>query len=532
MPLTTHLRRFEKRGVWSGETIAGAARSRAERWPDDPIFIGGEQPYTAARLFTDANALAAGLLELGITPGTVVSFQLPNWPEAAAINVACAMLGAVVMPIVPIYRDAEVSLMLREGRSRVHFTTECFRNYSFADMLSRLEPELSQVKVVYVRGERGVRGYSALLNGGRGRDVTLPEVASSSAKLLLYTSGTTGMPKGVLHSHDTLARCLSSVARHWRLAAGEPFLMPSPVTHITGYGFGLEMPFNAGTATLLMETWDAVTAAQLIDRHGIVGTLSATPFLQELVDAAERAGTRLRSFRIFACGGAPVPPDLIRRANHALAQTCAFRVYGASEVPMITLGYLGPENAELAATTDGEIGDYEVRIVDERDMDVARGISGEILARGPGMFMGYSDADQTRASITEDGFFRTGDLGVVTSQGSLTVTGRKKDLIIRGGENISPKEIEDVLHRHPGIVEAAVVSMPHPRLGEGVCAYIVSKPGYHLDPESVGAHIVANGLARQKCPERIHIVPALPKTASGKVRKDVLRAEVRAVSSP
>lgn len=500
----------------------------AERSPGDPIFIGGEQPCTTGQLFTDARALAASMLELGVTPGTVVSFQLPNWPEAAAINVACAMLGAIVMPIVPIYRDAEVSLMLREGRSRVHFTMESFRNFDFAAMLTRLEPEAPEVQKVFVRGAHGVSSYSSLLNDGRGRNVALPEVISSSAKLLLYTSGTTGVPKGVLHSHDTLARCLSSVARHWRLTAGEPFLMPSPVTHITGYGFGLEMPFIAGTRTLLMETWDAGEAVRLIDRHGIIGTLSATPFLQELIDAAERAETRLASFRIFACGGAPVPPDLIRRANRALAQTCAFRVYGSSEVPMVTLGYLGAQHAELAATTDGEIIDYEVRIVDDQGAQVSKGIPGEILARGPSMFMGYFDASQTRASITDDGFFRTGDLGVVTPQGSLTVTGRKKDLIIRGGENISPKEIEDVLHRHPGIVEAAVVSIPHPRLGEGVCAYIVSKAGHELDVQSVGAHVIANGLARQKCPERIHIVPALPKTASGKVRKDVLRAEARA----
>jgi non-ribosomal peptide synthetase component E (peptide arylation enzyme) len=219
---------------------------------------------------------------------------------------------------------------------------------------------------------------------------------------------------------------------------------------------------------------------------------------------------------------------LVRRANATFARTCVFRVYGASEVPLVTFGYLGAANAELAATTDGEIIDYEVRIVGDDGAELPRGSAGEILARGPAMFVGYAEASQTGAAITSDGFFRTGDVGIVTPRGSLIVTGRKKDLIIRGGEKISPKEIEDILHMHPGISEAAVVSMPHQRLGEGVCAYIVARPGYELDLESVGAHVTGHGLARQKCPEHILIVPALPKTASGKVRKDLLRAEVRA----
>lgn len=526
--LPQHLERFRATGAWRDRTVALAARELALRSPDARVFFGAAPEYDAARVVADAEALAASLVELGIRPGEVVSFQLPNWPEAAVVDLACALVGAVVTPIVPIYRDAEVGQMLADSGSRVHFATESFRGYDYAAMLERVRARLPALgQVVWVRGARGAAGYDALVTGGRGRGVPLPDVDPSAVKLLLYTSGTTGRPKGVLHNHDTLTRFIDNCARHWHVRPGESLLMPSPVTHITGYGFGLEMPFLAGTRTLLMETWDAAEAARLIDAHGVVGTVSATPFLQELAETAKRTGTRLPTLRFFGCGGAAVPPDLVRNANSTFAQACAFRVFGCSEAPMVTLGWLGREHAERAATTDGEIRDYEVRIVDDAGAELPLGAPGEILVRGPAMFVGYADAAQTRDALTPDGFFRTGDLGLVTANGAIVVTGRKKDLIIRGGENISPKEIEDVLHGHLGIAEAAVVSMPHPRLGEGVCAFVVARPGHSLEPAAVIAHVAASGLARQKCPERVEIVAALPKTASGKVRKDLLREDVR-----
>jgi acyl-CoA synthetase (AMP-forming)/AMP-acid ligase II len=526
--LPSHLSRYQAAGAWRGKTVAVAARELALQAPDLVVFPGGAAEYDAARLVAEAEWLAASLVELGIQSRDVVSFQLPNWHEAAIINLACALIGAVATPIVPIYRDAEVGQMLADSGSRLHFSAETFRGFDYAAMLERLQPALSRlVHIFYVRGSRGVEGFEALVANGRGRPLQVRDVASSDVKLLLYTSGTTGRPKGVLHSHDTLTRFIDNCVHHWNVQPGELLLMPSPVTHITGYGFGLEMPFLAGTRTLLMEVWNAVEAARLIDEHCVVGTVSATPFLQELADTASRTGTRLPTLRFFGCGGAAVPPDLIRSANATFAQSCAFRVFGCSEAPMVTLGWLGRHHAELAATTDGEIHDYEVRIVDESGVEQPGGTPGEILVRGPAMFMGYADDVQTREAISADGFFRTGDIGLVTEDGAIIVTGRKKDLIIRGGENISPKEIEDVLHRLAGVAEAAVVSMPHTRLGEGVCAYIVTRPGHSLEATAVIAHVAASGLARQKCPERVEIVDALPKTASGKVRKDLLREDIR-----
>ncbi|TXI07823.1 MAG: cyclohexanecarboxylate-CoA ligase, partial [Novosphingobium sp.] len=214
---------------------------------------------------------------------------------------------------------------------------------------------------------------------------------------------------------------------------------------------------------------------------------------------------------------------LIPAANAAFENCRAFRVFGASEVPLVTFGW--PQDEHLAATTDGEVVDYEVRIVDHEDRELPKGTEGEILARGPGMMMGYADAAQTTEAITPDGFFRTGDLGVLDDSGAVTITGRKKDLIIRGGENISAKEIEDVLHTHPAVKEAAIVAMPHDRLGEGVCAYVILAGA--AETGDLVAHVSASGLARQKIPERFEFVSDFPRTASGKVRKDMLRAMVR-----
>jgi acyl-CoA synthetase (AMP-forming)/AMP-acid ligase II len=300
--------------------------------------------------------------------------------------------------------------------------------------------------------------------------------------------------------------------------------MPSPVTHVSGYSNGLELPFLAGTRTVLMESWNALDALSLIQQHQIRGTVAATPFLQELVTRAKEAGTTLPSMRFFACGGAAVPPEIVRSANALFGKPVAFRVFGSSEVPLVTLGF--PKDGELAATTDGEIIDYEVRIVDDEDRDVPPGGEGEILARGPAMFMGYADEAQTREAITADGYFRTGDIGRVTPENAVLITGRKKDLIIRGGENISAKEIEDVLHLHPKVAEAAVVAMPHERLGEGVCAFVIAKGEAPTFADLV-AFVAASGLAPQKRPERVEIVEEFPRTASGKIRKDLLRARLR-----
>ena len=521
-----HQRAFADSGVWDRRTIADMAVELAELDPDFVCFVEGEDRMTRGQVLADALALSAALHGRGLRAGDVIAFQVPNWREAAVINLAAALSGFVVNPIVPIYRDHEVSLMLGDCRARALFVASTFRKFDYAAMGQRIRENLADLEHVFtVRGE-GADDYASLLAEGHGQPFERPAVDPLGVKMVLYTSGTTGRPKGVLHSHATLSRILSASAQYWGLAAGEATLMPSPVTHISGYANGLEAPFVCGTRTVLMESWDAKAALALIDRHGLVGTVAATPFLVELAAAARESGNRLPTFRFFACGGAAVPNDLIPAANAAFENCEAFRVFGASEVPLVTFGWRG--NEQLAATTDGKIVDYDVRIVDGDDNDLLDGQEGEILARGPAMMIGYAEAAQTAEAITPDGFFRTGDLGVRTPDGAITITGRKKDLIIRGGENISAKEIEDVLHTHPQVREASVVAMPHERLGEGVCAWIIARDGVPAPTAAeLAAHVEASGLARQKIPERFEFVEDFPRTASGKVRKDKLRDAIR-----
>ncbi len=522
-----HLVAFLKAGQWRNRTVAELALDRAITMPDANAFIGNGS-MTFAKAYEDAAGLAASLLDLGLRAGDVISFMLPNWPEAGIINLAAAMTGLVVNPIVPIYRDAEVTQMLTDSKSCALFVAERWRNFDLAAMVERIRVNNSCVRhVIFVRGAQG-SGYEKLIASGRGQSLAAPDVSANSIKLLLYTSGTSGKPKGVLHSHNTLTRVIDACAHHWGIRAGEVLLTPSPVTHISGYVMGLEMPFLIGTRTLLMETWNGANAAELIDKHGVVGTMAATPFLTDLIDAAQHTGTRLPSLRFFACGGAAVPADLIRKANAVFTQPCAFRVFGCSEAPLVTLGFLGARSRELAATTDGEIVDYAVRVTDSTGSEVPQGAEGELLVRGPAMFVGYADGEQTREALTDDGYFRTGDVGRVTQDRAIIVTGRTKDIIIRGGENISPKEIEDVLLKHPAVAEAAVVAMPVARLGESICAFVVPRAGATVDVSTLATFVLDNGLAKQKCPEHVAIIEALPRTASGKIRKDLLRETIRA----
>ncbi len=521
-----HLAAYAGTGVWDERTIAEQATALAEADPGFVALIEGDMQITRAQIVADAESLSAAMHARGLRPGDVIAFQVPNWREAMVINTAAAMSGLVVNPIVPIYRDHEVTLMLGDCGAKAFFVASTFRKYDFAAMAVRIRADLPALDHIFtVRGD-GPDDYAALVAEGRDMAFSRPRVDPLGVKMVLYTSGTTGRPKGVLHSHVSIARILKESGDYWGIAPGEATLMPSPVTHVSGYANGLEAPFICGTRTVLMESWNAEEALALIDRHQLVGTVAATPFLVELAGAARKAGNPLPSFRFFACGGAAVPNDLIPAANAAFANCRAFRVFGASEVPLVTFGW--PNAETLAATTDGAIVDYDVRIVDDEDRDCPDGQEGEILARGPGMMLGYADEAQSREAITTDGYFRTGDLGVRSPDGAITITGRKKDLIIRGGENISATEIEDVLHGHPQVREAAVVAMPHARLGEGVCAYILAQDA-PPSAQDLAAHVAASGLAKQKIPERFEFREDFPRTASGKVRKDQLRADVKAL---
>lgn len=525
------IERYTASGDWPGKTLAEFAEDLARRDPDRVTHVFGAQRCTVSELLAEAELLAAGLQRRGLVAGDVVSFQLPNWREAVVIDLATTMLGLVVAPIVPIYRDAEVAFMLADAGVKAAFFPTDYRGFDYAAMMQRLAPTLPGLRLLCsVRGEQGGDSYEAMI-GEATRLTERPKVDANAVKMILYTSGTTGRPKGVLHTHNTgplrLQRAFGNWSRGSAVAGlNNILLMASPVTHVTGQS-GMEIPFCSNTRTVFMERWNAVEALDLIDAEQVTASVGATPFLHELLSAAEAGGRRLPSLQVFACGGAEVPPALICKAYEVLGQCRAFRVYGSSEVPLTTLGFAGVGEMEMAASTDGQIADYEVRILDDEGNRLSVGQEGEICVRGPSMFLGYGDPEATAASFDADGFFATGDLGRVTSEGAIVITGRKKDLINRGGEKVSAKEVEDILHRMPAIKEAAVVAMPHARLGETLCAYVIAQPGAGLDLDALLAFVAASGVARQKYPEHLVVVEDFPRTASGKIRKDRLRADIR-----
>lgn len=341
-------------------------------------------------------------------------------------------------------------------------------------------------------------------------------------KLIMYTSGTTGRAKGVLHTHNTIATEISNFSDWLTLDENDVILMPSPLAHITGYLYGIQLPVTLGCPVVLMDMWNVRRAANDIEANGVTFTIGATPFLQELSNLCRETRRNLPSLRYFPSGGAPVPPEIILGADSSFERCVAFRVYGSTEAPTVTLGV--PDRAEqtLRATTEGYIVGHEVRLVDEYGVEVKRGEEGEITTRGPELTVGYALDEQNSEAFDENGFFRTGDLAVQTPEGCLSITGRKKDIIIRGGENLNPKEIEDVLYTHPAVYEAAVVAMPHARLGETCCAFVTLKAGAVFDFEAMRKVLTASGLAKQKFPERLEIVDSLPYTPAGKIRKNLL----------
>jgi acyl-CoA synthetase (AMP-forming)/AMP-acid ligase II len=510
--------------------IAQLAQFRAESSPSVQAFSSETQGFTYAEVYGTAVKLAAGLRFLGLGRGDVLAFQLPNWVEAAAINVAAALLGVVCVPIVTIYRDTEVQSILADCGAKAIFFPTAYRGFDFSAMMARVASRLpSLLHRISVRSmQSDSKSFEALLGESMGPEVAPAHYGLDDAKVIMYTSGTTGTAKGVVHNHRTMTRVMEISCAHWGIGRGDTVLMPSPVTHTTGYANGLELPFVIGTQTLLMERWDAKVAVELIDSRGVAMMIGATPFLQELLTEAVAKNSRLKSLRIFACGGASIPPDLIRRANGWFENAKVFRVYGSTEAPLVTLGFLQDGQIDLAAETDGEFVDYQVKVADEAHRIVPQGEDGEICVRGPCLFSRYTNDQVTRDSFDSDGFFLTGDIGHVTQDHAIVITDRKKDLIIRGGEKLSAREVEEALLTHPLISDVAAVRMPHARLGETICLYAVLQPGARVELKDIHGHMASLGFAKQKFPERLEICEALPRTPSGKIRKDELRTRILA----
>jgi cyclohexanecarboxylate-CoA ligase len=460
-----------------------------------------------------------------------VCWQLPNWLEAAAIHLASIRVGAVSTPIVPIYRHREVAFIVRQSRARVLFIPSLFRGFDYPRMMSELRAELPDLQHVISVGASGNDQLAV-----DGLDVTGDPVPFESSgrsvddvAVMLYSSGTTGYPKGILHTHRSLGHELRSFVEFLELDSSHVVLMPSPLTHITGLLYGIHLPAVLGSTVVLQDIWKPDEAWRLIAEHSCRLTVGATPFLRGLLDAAADVQDR-PTLDYFLCGGADVPADLVRKANSELGCVVT-RGYGATELPTATLCNRH-DSVDKRSLTDGRpMAGVEVRVVDSSGTQVDVGRKGVLHLRGPEQCLGYLDSDANEESFTADGWWISGDLGFVDRDGYLTITGRVKDLIIRGGENLAAGEIESLVAEHPAVADVAVLGMPDRVLGERVCAFVVLKDGAALSVGELGAFLAGYRLAKQKYPERIEVIDELPRTASGKVQKHILRARIEQLAA-
>ncbi len=521
--------RYVDSGWWRDDTVGQMLASAIGERPELTVKIRSSvRPWigTFADVLDAARRMAGALRAQGVGAGDVVAFQLPNWIEAAVTFWAAALLGAVVTPIVHFYGPKEVAYILRRTAVRAFITADRFGHQDYLASLEEVRAGAPSLELVAVVGDGPVPSWAIpfdrLLEG---EPVAAPAVVDpSSPALVAYTSGTTADPKGVVHSHRTIGfeiRQLSAMQ-----TGNPPLLVGAPVGHAIGMLSGLLLPVWKGEPINLIDVWNpgAVLAAMLED-HVASGS-GATYFLTSLLDHPDCTPEHLKLMSRIGLGGSPVPAAVTERM--ASLGISAIRSYGSTEHPSTT-GSRHEEPEAKRHYTDGRaLLGVELRLMDEDGGSVATGERGEILSRGPDCCIGYTDPALTSSSFDADGWFATGDVGVLDEDGYLTIVDRKKDIIIRGGENISALEVEEMLMRIPGVAEAAVVAAPDERLGEHVSAFVrLTEGSAPVELAEMRTQLQDAGLARQKWPEELRLVPELPRTPSGKVKKFVLRDQLR-----
>ena len=477
--------------------------------------IESTSSLTWQQVSDEVDATASLLTTYGIGRGDVVCVQLPNWWETFIAALAVWRLGAVLNPVTPIYRASELRAIFQLAQPSLVLVPGAFGDIDYVSMATQALTESgSDARVAAVRSSADSRG---LLAAGEVRAAALPNIPDLSADdicLLMFTSGTTGRPKGVMHSHRTLQYEAWSIAHRFTLI-GPTVFMPSPLTHITGLLYGILLPILTDGAVVLQDRWNAERAVDLIEAYGCTFCVGATPFLAGLVKVYGQRNIR-SALTAFVCGGADVPPVVIQQAQECMG-TLAVRAYGLTELPTLTCGSPG-DSLALRSGDDGALtGGSQFRLVD------SQGRVGDLEARGPEMFLGYLDHEDNALAFTNDGWFRTGDRAVLDGDRA-RIVGRSKDIIVRGGENLSPQEVENLVVTMPGVSDIAVVGVPDPELGERACAMLVPN-GQPPTMSQIRDFLDANGLARQKAPEHLLLCDTLPRTPSGKVQKYLLREQ-------
>jgi cyclohexanecarboxylate-CoA ligase len=482
---------------------------------------------TFAELGEAANRIALRLVDLGVSSGAVVSVQLPSWWQFLAIHLACTRIGCIINPIMPGARQQDLRVMLRLADSQVLFIPRRFRNVDFPEMIESIRHEFPELRHVVVVDGDGVDSFDGLPQvdpsptSSQWAELATRRPGPNDVVEIIFTSGTTGEPKGVMHTSNTLVAATRGFAQRTELRGDDVIFMGSPLAHQTGFLWGMVLPILLGAKVVLLDIWSPEKAAELISQEGATFSVSAPTFLTDLLAVGENSRGGLSSLRTFVLAGAPVPKVLVERAVEQLGIR-VMSAWGMTEVGLPTITRPADPIERVAASDGVTVEGTGIRIIDESGHEMGTGHEGRLQARGAFNFVGYLKRPELYATDA-DGWFDTGDLARVDDEGYIRITGRTKDIIIRGGEKIPVVEVENALYRHPAVADVAIVAVPDPRLGERACAFITLKPGTTLTFENVVAFLTELGITKTFFPERIEIITEMPRTASGKIQKFQLR---------
>jgi cyclohexanecarboxylate-CoA ligase len=526
------------KGWWLDRTINDALDECVRAVPDKlaltavRVESGELRRLTYREMGALADRMAVGLARLGVGRNDVVAMQLPNVWQFTLLYLACSRIGAVANPLMPIFRERELSFMLKHGEAKVLVVPKVFRGFDHEAMARGLMRDLPDLKRVVVIGGGGADDFDALLTRPEWEEqpdgaeiLKRSRPSPDDITQLIYTSGTTGEPKGVMHSANTLFANIVPYAERLRLGADDVVLMASPMAHQTGFMYGLMMPIILRASAVLQDMWEPNKAVEVIRAEGVSFTMASTPFLTDLTKAVQASGQPVSTLRNFLCAGAPIPGPLVEQARKALG-TKIVSSWGMSENGACTMIFPDDDD-ERAFNTDGvPLPGMEAKVVDFEGRPAPAGQVGRLLVRGCSNFGGYLKRPQWNNTDAE-GWFDTGDLARMDERGYIRISGRSKDVIIRGGENIPVVEIEALLYKHPAVAQVAIVAYPDERLGERACAVIVPKPGQTVDLGGVVAFLKEQKVALQYIPERVVVRDAMPATPSGKIQKFRLREMIR-----
>ncbi|EFI8223630.1 medium-chain fatty-acid--CoA ligase [Escherichia coli] len=521
---------YRQQGLWGDASLADYWQQTARAMPDKIAVVDNHgASYTYSALDHAASCLANWMLAKGIESGDRIAFQLPGWCEFTVIYLACLKIGAVSVPLLPSWREAELVWVLNKCQAKMFFAPTLFKQTRPVDLILPLQNQLPQLQQL-VGVDKLAPATSALSLSQIIADntplTTAITVHGDELAAVLFTSGTEGLPKGVMLTHNNILASERAYCARLNLTWQDVFMMPAPLGHATGFLHGVTAPFLIGARSVLLDIFTPDACLALLEQQRCTCMLGATPFVYDLLNLLEKQPADLSALRFFLCGGTTIPKKVARECQQRGIKLLS--VYGSTESSPHAVVNLDDPLSRFMHTDGYAAAGVEIKVVDDARKTLPPGCEGEEASRGPNVFMGYFDEPElTARALDEEGWYYSGDLCCMDEAGYIKITGRKKDIIVRGGENISSREVEDILLQHPKIHYACVVAMPDERLGERSCAYVVLKAPHHsLSLEEVVAFFSRKRVAKYKYPEHIVVIEKLPRTASGKIQKFLLRKDI------